>query len=213
MDDLHQSKGEKPMNRRKEIGLAIVLIVGLQLSNTVAQSKKPESGQPNAEHMQHEMMNATPGPVHKSLARLVGDYTTVTKFFMQAGAPAAESTGSARISSALDGRFINEEDSGTFMGQPMKGFKILGYNNASKRYEGIWTYTMSTAMMTLGGESADGGKTIKLTGMFDDAGGAKQSLEVLMKLIDDSHFEVSLSARTPDGSAGPTLITTYTRKN
>jgi uncharacterized protein DUF1579 len=190
--------------------LSVILMFGLPPA--WAQSPKShDGGQKGDEHMQDEMIHAAPGAIHKNLANMAGEYTTVTKFYMQAGTPAAESTGTARITSVLDGRFLNEEDTGTFMGQPMKSLRILGYNNASKRYEAVWTYTMSTAMMTLGGESPDGGKTIKLTGTFDDVG-AKRNLDVVIRLMDDSHFEVSLVGKMPDGSPGPTMVTTYARK-
>jgi hypothetical protein len=113
----------------------------------------------------------------------------------------------------LDGRFLVEEDSGNFAGQPSKGFKMIGYNNASKRYEGIWTYTMSTAIMTLNGTSADGGKTVSFAASFDNEGGLKEKLNIFLRKIDDDHFVVDLRGTMPDGKPGPRLETTYTRRS
>ena len=89
---------------------------------------------------------------------------------------------------------------------------MLGYNNASKRYEAVWTYTMSTAIMTMNGTSPDGGKTINFNASWDEEGGAKRSLQVSMRLIDDDHFVVELTDRAADGKQSAVLVTTYSRK-
>lgn len=193
--------------------LALCLTAGAQ---TKAQNKKkPAVAVPSEEKAPSEekmMQDAMPGAAHANLARLAGDYTTVTKLFMTPGAPPQESTGEAKLWMTLDGRFLSEDDSGMFFGQQMKSFRMVGYNNASKRYEGIWTYTMSTAIMTLNGTSNDGGKTITFAGSFDDQGGVKQKLDIVMRQTDGDHLVVELSGKTPDGKAGPILETTYTRK-
>ena len=175
--------------------------------------KKPDAAAAQASDEQTKNdMHSMPGPEHANLTRLAGEYTTVTKFFMAPGAPPQESTGEAKLWMTLDGRFLSEDDSGMFFGQQMKSFRMVGYNNASKRYEAIWTYTMSTAIMTLNGTSKDGGKTITLAGSFDDQGGVKQKLDVVMRQMDSDHLVVELSGTTPDGKTGPLLQTTYTRK-
>jgi hypothetical protein len=156
------------------------------------------------------MANTMPGAPHGALAKLAGEYTTATKAFFQPGAPPQDSTGEAKLRMMLDGRFLAEDDSGNFMGQPTRGFKMIGYNNASKRYEGIWTYTMSTSIMTLRGTSKDDGKTITFEGSFDDQSGIK--LDIVMRQTGDDGFVVDMSGKTPDGKPGPRLVTTYTRK-
>jgi len=155
---------------------------------------------------------ATPGPVHAQLAKRAGEYTTVTKFSMQPGGPANESTGTAKLTVILDGRFLMEEDAGMFMGQPTKGIRIWGYDNGAKQYESSWMYTGSTGIMRLTGNSSDGGKTIKFVATFNDESGAKQVFDADLRLLDDDHFAVGLYAKMPDGKPGPMFDTTYTRK-
>jgi hypothetical protein len=152
-----------------------------------------------------------PGPEHEALAKLAGEYTTVMRFRPKAGEAAQESKGSAKFTSVLDGRFILEESTGEQFGKHFKGRKIYGYNNAAKRYESAWVYTASTAIMTLHGTSPDGGKTIRLNATVAQ-GNAQMNLVVTMKRINDDSFTVELGSMTPDGTAGPTLETTYTRK-
>jgi hypothetical protein len=198
----------------------IVMIAAISLlmcgaTNAQRQHKKPDTNKPAQsadDQMKSAMANAAPGAAHAGLAKLAGEYTTVTRFIMAPGAPAQESTGEAKLWMTLDGRFLSEDDSGTFFGQPTKGFKFLGYNNASKRYEGIWTYTMSTSIMSLNGTSNDGGKTINFVANYDDENGVKQQLAILMRQVDNDHLVVELNSKTPDGKPGPKLETTYTRK-
>lgn len=178
--------------------------------NKTQKQPKPAAAQPSAEAV-NQMQETMPGAPHSALAKLAGEYTTATKFFMQPGAPPQESTGEAKLWMTLDGRFLAEESSGTLLGQPIKNFRMLGYNNASKRYEGIWTYTMSTSIMSINGTSKDGGKTITFEGSLDDQSGVKQKLGIEMRQTGGDHFVVELSGKTPDGN--PVLVnTTYTRK-
>lgn len=182
------------------LGLTLALIAGF--SGTRASS---EVGAQGAD-------TAAPGPVHTQLAKRVGEYTTVTKFSMQPGSTPVESTGAARFTAILDGRFLLEEDSGIFMGQQTKGTRIWGYDNGSKQYESTWMYTGSTGMMRLAGSSTDGGKTVSFVATFNDSNGTKQTFDAALRHIDDDHFLVGLYAKNPDGSRGPTFDTTYTRK-
>ena len=190
--------------------LALYDTAGAETKQEKQNKAKPAVAQPSAEDMQNGMQNAIPGAAHSNLAKLAGEYTTATKAFFEPGAPPQESTGQAKLWMTLDGRFLAEDDSANFMGQPTKGFRMIGYNNASKRYEGIWTYTMSTSIMTLKGTSKDGGKTITFEGSFDDPSGIK--LDIILRQTGDDSFVVDSTGKTSDGKPGPRLVTTYTRK-
>jgi hypothetical protein len=187
------------------IGFVSVTLAGLLLVAAVgrAQERKEAAAGHEADK---------PGPVHKQLAKLAGDYTTVSRFIFKPGTPAQETTGTARITSILGGRFLSEEHSGTMLGQPVSGLHLTGYNNATGQYEASWVYTGSTAIMTLVGSSKDDGKTIEYTGSFEQQKGNRTTLFVAFHQVNENSFVVELSAKNPDGSKGPTLETTYTRK-
>jgi|SRR5215510_5060454 len=186
------------------------LVLALPALAAVTAAQQPDKKPPQAPPEFVQAM--TPGPVHKELAKLAGDYTTTTKFKVGPGASAMQSTGTAKLSMILDGRFLQEENSGTSMGEPYNGMRVLGYNNGSKKYESVWTYTMATGMMTLTGSTPDSGKTIEFTASFDNEVGARQTLQITQRRLDDDRFVVELKGKNPDGTAGPTLETTYTRK-
>jgi hypothetical protein len=153
-----------------------------------------------------------PGPEQAALAKLAGEYATVTRFLAKAGQAGKESKGSARFTSVLDGRFLLEESTGEQFGKQVQARKIYGYNNAAKRYESAWVYTGSTAIMTLHGSSPDGGKTIQWNATVAQATDSTMDLVVTMKRIDDDRFTVELISKRSNGAVGSTLETIYTRQ-
>jgi hypothetical protein len=154
---------------------------------------------------------AMPGPIHQQLAKRAGEYTAVSKFSIPGG-PTQETKGTAKITSILGGRFLQEEFSGSMRGQAFTSIHLDGYNNVTKQYEASWIYTRGTAIMNLTGTSTDGGKTINYKATYVNDQGAKQTLEIIHRQIDDDHFVMELIGRNPDGSKGATMETTYTRK-
>jgi hypothetical protein len=97
------------------------------------------------------------GAPQQFLAKRAGEYTRVIRFVGQPG----EWKGTSKISLILGGRFIMEDNRDTVMGKPVEGIRILGYDDASKRYEMISMYTMSTGITKFTGTSADGGRTVR----------------------------------------------------
>jgi hypothetical protein len=122
------------------------------------------------------------------------------------------STGAAKFTVILGGRFISEEDSGDMMGQPFSSLKIWGFNNGTKKYESVWAYTGSTSMMTLVGTSIDSGKTITYEGTYSPDAGEPSKLTVTLKIADDDHFNVKIVHAAGDVKSAPAFETAYSRK-
>lgn len=153
-----------------------------------------------------------PGAEQAFLAKRAGEYTRAIKFVGQSSADATPSTGTSKISVVLDGRFIQEENSDTVFGRPVLGLRLWGYNNATKQYEAIWTYTMSTAILMLTGTSNDGGKTIEYTSTSGTPGGNNAPLHARVRQVSDDQIVVTLSSTGEDGKEAAFQETTYTRK-
>jgi len=117
------------------------------------------------------------------------------------------------ITTALDGRFLHENGAGDMQGQTVRSFKVWGYDNNTKKYEGTWTWTLSTGLLHVSGESKDGGKTIDSNAWYTDEGGKKAEFKVQHTFTDDDHFSIKMyGGKMPDGSAGPTMTSKFTRK-
>jgi hypothetical protein len=153
-----------------------------------------------------------PGPEQAFLAKRAGEYTRTVKFVAQPNADANASTGTAKISVTLDGRFIVEENTDTVFGRPVSGTRIYGYNKITKQYEAVWMYTMSTAMLFLSGTGSDGGRTIDLTGISQNHRGDKIPIHATIRQVDDDRFVVTLMSTGADGKEAAFQETTYTRK-
>ena len=72
----------------------------------------------------------------------------------------------------LDGRYLFEEQEFTFMGMPMKGVNILGFDNSTGEYTSMWADTMSTWWVSSRGkENAEG--VIDFKGTMKDVAGER----------------------------------------
>jgi hypothetical protein len=168
----------------------------------ISQDKSEEHTSPSA---------GNSSPQHQQLARLVGEYDTVTKFLMKPGAEPSVSKGTAKLTSVVDGQFLLEESASTQFGRPIEGLRLIGYNTAAKQYEACWTYSMSNAMMTMTGTSAGEGKPIEWKASYAREKGPK-TLSIVTRIVDADHFVVEMISKASDGANGPTLETTYSRK-
>jgi Protein of unknown function (DUF1579) len=146
------------------------------------------------------------------LARRAGEYTRIIRFVGGSAAENAPSTGTSKITVILNGRFIQEQNEDVVFGRPVSGLRIYGYNDATKQYEASWMYTMSPAIMSLTGTSADGGKVVDYTGYTYTSNGGKTALHARMRQVDDDRFVVTLYTAGADGKEAPFQETTYQRK-
>lgn len=124
--------------------------------------------------MDEMMKTMQPGPEHKVLESMVGEWEGDVKFWMAPGTEPMISHGKAKREMGLDGHFLFEHVDGDPMpGSPpdtprFKGMSITGYNTIEKRYESAWCENMSTwiafstgqydaakKMMTLEGDMID----------------------------------------------------------
>jgi hypothetical protein len=190
------------MNANWRLSAAAMIGILISAGDATSQDKKDDGAGANP---------AMPGPIHKEMARRAGEYTAVSKMSIPNG-PTQEAKGTAKITSILGGRFLQEEFSGTMLGQPFTSIHLNGYNAGTKQFEATWMYTGSTAMMTMTGTSPDGGKTIKFVASYVNPKGDKETMEITQRQVDDDHFITELIGRNPDGTKGATMETTYTRK-
>ena len=189
---------------------ALCLAASLAMAGTLrAQDQAVAQTPPSVEAA---MRNAMPGPPHAELAERVGTYVTTTRSWTQPNAGPVESKGTATLSMIVGGRFLYEQNSGVTTGQPYEGVRIIGFNNASRKYEAIWLYTGSAAAMLLTGVSADGGKTIQWIAVFEDRNNVRVTLQATTRFVNKDTFVVDLTSRTLDGKDGPRFETTYERQ-
>ena len=154
--------------------------------------------------------NAAPTAEHQRLGKLAGDWTFVSTFHLPGGAP-QEFKGTAHAKSILGGRFVQIDESGTEFGQPSEKQKTFGFNAATKKYEGVWMYTGSTAVMHLDGTMGKDGATVAGDASFAGENGEPQKFTWELVLTDADHFSTKLVAPAHGDRPAATFTAVYTR--
>jgi hypothetical protein len=187
------------------------IAAGLVVAADKSASQKPDA---KAEEMMKKMEAAgTPGPAHKVLDALVGEWNAEVKMWMAPDAPPTINKGTAKSEWAMKGRFVRQEFKGEFMGKPFQGLSFTGYDNTKRKYNSVWIDDMHTSIYTSEGEAQDGGKVITLEGKYDcplTGEHDKASKEVYRIISRDKHvFEMHDPSK---GANSKTMEITYTRK-
>jgi hypothetical protein len=190
--------------------LATAFIAGVAL----AKDKDKAALDPKMEEMMKKAEIAgTPGAGHKVLEALVGSWTAEVKCWMSPDGPPAINKATAKSSWVMDGRFIQEDFKGEFMGKPFKGVSLMGYDNTKQKFNSVWFDDMHTSMLYSEGNFDGANKVITLEGKMDcPITGQKDMVvkQVIRILNKDQHvFEMYDSSQGPNTK---TMEITYTRK-
>jgi hypothetical protein len=180
-------------------------------TRTSSSSSALQSGD-KAEMMKKVEAAGTPGPAHRALEALVGNWKAEVKCWMDPGAPPEVSQGTARADFAFNGRFLEEEFHGRMMGRPFTGKTLLGFDNVKQTYNSVWVSDTQTSMFVSEGKGDSGNKVITLEGKASCPMSGRKDIpmkSVLRVINPDQHvFEMY------DGSKGnaKTMEITYTRQ-
>jgi len=166
--------------------------------------------QGDKEEMMRKMVAAgTPGPAHKALDALVGNWKAEVKCWQEPGGQPQVSQGTAKADWTLNGRFLEEEFKGEMMGKPFRGISLMGYDNTKQTFNSVWVSDMQTSMFVSEGRGENGNKVITLEGKANcPATGRKDvPMKTVFRVINpDKHvFEMY------DGNT-KTMEITYTRQ-
>ena len=154
---------------------------------------KSGSGKSDADkkEMQKKMEAAgTPGPAHKALDALAGNWKVEAKCWMEQGGSPTVSQGTAKISSILNGRFLEEEFHGEMMGKPFTGRWVIGFDNTKQKFNSVWVDDAHTSMITSEGKGDNGYKVITLEGKADCPATGRKDIplkQVFRLLSPDKH--------------------------
>jgi len=154
--------------------LAVLFVCAAALAvGTASAQDKPAQQPPAMSAEQQAMMAAfekamTPGPEHKMLEAMAGEWTYTSKMWMDPAAPPMESSGTSSFKSILGGRYVQHKHHGTAMGMPFEGMGINGYDNLKKKFVSTWIDNMSTMIMYMSGTFDPASKTFTYTGDVDD---------------------------------------------
>jgi len=198
--------------------IAIASALGLSMTKTGAQDKAKPRAAPAAADMQEMMKKwmeaAKPGEGHKLLEPMVGKWDTVTRMWMAAEQPPAESKGTSEVKWTLDGRFLLEEATGQMMGMPYKSMTFMGFDNFKKKYVFSYMDNLGTALYTGEGKLDLSKQVLTAFGRMDDPmmGETDKPVKYVTRIISkDKHvFEIYDEIGSPNEFKAVEIV--YTRK-
>lgn len=201
------------------LALAIGAAGAFAASNLTAQDSHGKTGHEDHGHAAQDAgagmqmpPEFSPGPQHKMLDPFVGEWDATVKFWMEPGATPEESKGKSSSKWALDGRWVIEEFTGNFDGQPFKGISTTGYDPFKKKYISTWIDSMSTTMMVMEGTADPTGKTFGYTATaFDPFVGAETTTKTVITVDSHDQHTMRMFMVMPDGNQFQTMEIVYTR--
>lgn len=153
-----------------------------------------------------------PGEGHAKLKALEGAWDATVKSSMDPSGP-TESKGTCTRKWLLDGRYLQEDYTGDFMGMPFKGMGITGYDNFTKKYVNSWIDNMGTGIMSSTGTVDASGKIFTYEGeSFDPMAGKMVKTRMITKIVDDKKHTFEMFGPGPDGKEMKIMEITYTKK-
>ena len=179
-----------------------------------AEDKAPQkSDGDKAEMMKKMEIAGTPGPAHKALAALVGNWKAEVKCYMEPGGAPQVSQATAKANWTLKGRFVEGEFHGEMLGKPFIGKSLLGYDNAKQKFVSVWLSDIQTSMFTSEGKGDNENKVITLEGKGDcPATGRKDvPMKQVFRVLSPDKYTFEMF----DGSKGEdvrTMEITYSRQ-
>jgi hypothetical protein len=154
----------------------------------------------------------TPGKYHEMMAKSVGEWKTVTKWWMDPSAEPVVTEGTAVNEMIMGGRYLKSTQSGSMMGQPFEGFMIEAYDNAKKGFVSTWIDNMGTGIMISTGKYDEPNQSFIFEGsMVDPLTGGDVKFKETLKIIDQNKQLMEMFDLSK-GSEIKIMEVEYTRK-
>lgn len=192
----------------------MTVVVGLCASMAaVAAAKTGSSTNTAGDAMAQAMAKyATPGPQHKLLSKLVGNWSVTGKMWMEPGKPPIVTSSKAKIKNMGD-LWIVEEVTGDFMGKPFLGHGVQGFDIAKQKYVGTWVDNFGSYIMVAEGTADAAGKVITtLSSDVDPATGKSSTTKSVTTIDSDTKHTIAMYKTGPDGKDVELMELVYTKK-
>ncbi|MDZ7626626.1 MAG: DUF1579 domain-containing protein [Ignavibacteriaceae bacterium] len=131
----------------------------------------------------------TPGPMHEMLAKSVGDWKTISRFWMDPAGEPMETEGTGKTEMILGGRYQKSTHKSSMMGMETEGIFIMGYDNATQEFTSTWIDNMGTGTAVAKGRYDERTKIpLLLNGtMVDPMSKQEMNFREILKFLDDDH--------------------------
>jgi hypothetical protein len=130
----------------------------------------------------------TPGPMHEMLAKSVGDWKTISRFWMDPAGEPMETEGTGKTEMILGGRYQKSTHRSSMMGMETEGIYIIGYDNVTEEFTSIWIDNIGTGTAIAKGRYDESTNSITMNGtMVDPMSRQELNIKVVLKYLDNDH--------------------------
>jgi len=162
--------------------LIFLLLLG---SNTFLFAQDAEE---QAAQMQIWMEYMTPGPMHEMMAKSVGDWKTISRFWMDPAGEPMETEGTGKTEMILGGRYQKSTHNSSMMGMETEGIFTMGYDNATQEFTATWIDNIGTGTAVAKGRYDESTNSITLNGtMVDPMSKQEMNFREVYKFLDNDH--------------------------
>ncbi|MBC8173642.1 MAG: DUF1579 family protein [Chitinophagales bacterium] len=163
------------------------IFIFLLVSTSITSYSQTQADQAEMKRMLEAM---TPNDNHTILAGMAGDWNYTWEMIMP-GSPLMESKGEFKNTMILGGRFLQMENTSEgFMGMPLNGLSIFGYDNRSKKFTIYGVDSWGTYSVYAEGDYDPSTQTFTLFGEDHDPRINKtQQFQFVYKMIDANTME------------------------
>lgn len=161
------------------------------------------------------MEYATPGDMHKMLAKSDGVWIGDNTMWMEEGGKPMKSTSECTNKMIFGGRYQESTHKGNFWGMPFEGRSIVGYDNATKKFVSTWMDNMGTGIMYITGEWNASKKSIEFKGKMPDLTrpGKECDVREVFTFVDDNNQTLEMyGPGSKTGKEMKTMEIKFTRK-
>ena len=129
-----------------------------------------------------------PGPEHKILESLVGNFDAAITMYLGPKEETQKSKGTMKRTMILGGRFLREDFEGKIGPETFTGIGTAGFDTNKKRYVSTWIDSMSTGIMITHGIHDKEKKTITYLGEIMEGDKKTQTKDILRMVSDDEQL-------------------------
>ena len=132
------------------------------------------------------------GSPHHFLAQIAGNWTGISRLWLEPDSLTDESSVAGSIHLILDGRFALYLYQGSIEGEPQHGMFMVGYNTTTDQFEASWvdSFHNNTAIMFCVGKPTENGFSV-LGSYPDPTGGPDWGWRTEVELLDEDHLTIT----------------------
>lgn len=152
----------------------------------------------------------TPGEMHAMLAKAAGKWRAKVIMWNDPASEPMVSEGTVESEMIMGGRYLQSKHTGSYMGMPMHGLAIEGYDNVKKKFVNTWVDNFGTGIMVSEGEYDPEKKETVYYGIITNPMGGEIKTRQVMRMIDDDNsvFEMYMNM---NGQEFKSMQVEYTR--